>query len=381
MNDFFINRTIESRIRKEIEANKVTMIIGARRVGKSILLKVLMQDILKNEIIFLNGEDVNDQQLLQERSVSNYTRLLINKKYLIIDEAQKIEDIGLKLKLIVDNIPDIFVIVTGSSIFDLGLKMGEPLVGRKKTYQLFPIAQMELNKYEDLKTISENLPLRLIYGAYPELVQIPDLKKKENYLYELVNDYLLKDILEFDGIRNSKKIYSLLKLIAFQIGKEVSIPELSNSIDLSKATVEKYLNMISKVFVLLEVKSFSKNHRKEISKMSKWYFLDNGIRNALIRNFNLLNFRNDTGELWENYLVSERIKFLNYNNNNTSFYFWRTYDHQEIDWIEEYNSNLAAYEFKWNPLKKVKCPGGWQANYSSAEFNLITQNNYLDFIT
>lgn len=380
MDKNFINRILLSKINEELIPNKVTIILGPRRVGKSELLKVLIKDFPINELLLLNGEDLNDIQLLQERTVSHFTRLLQNKKYLIIDEAQKIEDIGLKLKLIVDNIPDKYIIVTGSSVFDLNNKMGEPLVGRKKTYLLFPLSQMEFNNYEDLKKTNDNLSLRLIFGAYPELEHIPDIKQKENYLYELVNDYLLKDILEFDGIRNSKKIHNLLKLIAFQIGKEVSIPELSNNVDLSKATVEKYLDLISKVFVIQEVNAFSKNHRKEIAKSSKWYFIDNGIRNALIRNFNMLNYRNDIGELWENYLVSERIKYLSYNNENTNYHFWRTYDHQEIDWVEEQNNELAAYEFKWNPLKKVKCPGGWQANYPDAEFSMISRLNYLDFI-
>jgi len=380
MDKNFINRFLLSKINEELIPNKVTIILGPRRVGKSELLKVLIKDFPINEVLLLNGEDLNDIQLLQERTVSHFTRLLQNKKYLIIDEAQKIEDIGLKLKLIVDNIPDKYIIVTGSSVFDLNNKMGEPLVGRKKTYLLFPLSQMEFNNYEDLKKTNDNLSLRLIFGAYPELEHIPDIKQKENYLYELVNDYLLKDILEFDGIRNSKKIHNLLKLIAFQIGKEVSIPELSNNVDLSKATVEKYLDLISKVFVIQEVNAFSKNHRKEIAKSSKWYFIDNGIRNALIRNFNMLNYRNDIGELWENYLVSERIKYLSFNNENTGFHFWRTYDHQEIDWVEEQNNELAAYKFKWNPLKKVKCPGGWQANYPDAEFSMISRLNYLDFI-
>lgn len=380
MNEIFINRVLLSRIKKEIVPNKVSIILGPRRVGKSELLKVFIKELPESEVLLLNGDDLNDIQLLQERSVSHYSRLMQNKRYLVIDEAQKIEDIGLKLKLIVDNISDKYIIVTGSSVFDLSNKMGEPLVGRKKTYRLFPLAQMEFSNYEDLKKTNENLSLRLIFGAYPELEHIPDIKHKENYLIELVNDYLLKDILEFDGIRNSKKMHNLLKLVAYQIGKEVSIPELSRSVDLTKATVEKYLDLISKVFVLQEVKAFSRNHRKEIAKSSKWYFTDNGIRNALIRNFSSLNFRNDIGELWENYLVSERLKYLSYNNENTGFHFWRTYDHQEIDWVEEQNNELAAYEFKWNPLKKVKCPRGWQASYPDAEFSMISRLNYLEFI-
>jgi predicted AAA+ superfamily ATPase len=319
--------------------------------------------------------------VLAQRTSSNYQRLLQNKTLLAIDEAQTIPDIGQKLKFIVDEFPHIKVIATGSSVFDLTQKMGEPLVGRQKTIHLFPIAQLEFKQYENLLDTKENLEQRLIFGSYPELEKIVDWDEKSEYLNGIVNDYLLRDILAFNNIRKANKILDLLRLIALQVGKEVSLDELANGLQgISRNTIESYLDLLEKVFVIYKVGGFSRNMRKEVNKSNRWYFFDNGIRNAVIRNFATLNFRMDKGELWENYLMTERLKFNSYANYKAKRYFWRTYDQQEIDLIEEWNGQLAAFEFKWNTKKNSKAPAGWSRNYPKAKFSTINPNNYLDFI-
>jgi predicted AAA+ superfamily ATPase len=301
-------------------------LIGPRRVGKTVFIKDFVAGLPQDKCLVLNGDDVLDMALLKERSVPNYKRLLDGKEYLIIDEAQHIPDIGMILKLIVDGIDGINVIASGSSAFELYHQVGEPLVGRKSTLHLYPLAQMEIAKSEDFRTTLTNREERLIFGGYPELSQHPDWKDKEAYLNEVMNDYLLKDILIYDGLRNSDKLFSLLKLIAFQVGKEVSLDELGRQLGMSKNTVERYLDLLAKVFVVYKVTGYSKNLRKEVSKSSRWYFYDNGIRNAIIQNFNRLDMRSDVGELWENYLASERLKYQSYHQMNCNNYFWRTYD-------------------------------------------------------
>lgn len=373
-------RALLTEFKKKVVPNKVLILLGARRVGKTKLIKDYIKSEIKNKYLELNGEDVNDAALLQERSVANYRRLLSGVDVLVIDEAQHIPDIGLILKLIVDTIDGIKVIVTGSSMFDLSNNLGEPLVGRKNTLYLFPLAQIEFSEVENYKQTTENLEQRLIFGAYPELEKYPDWTEKQDYLYEIVSSYLLKDILIFDGIKNSEKIYNLLRLIAFQVGKEVSLQELGNQIQLSKNTVERYLDLLSKVFVLFKVEGFSRNLRKEITKTSRWYFCDNGIRNALINNFNRISLRNDIGDLWENYLASERVKKQHYRKMRVRNYFWRTYDQQELDWLEEKPDTLSGFEFKWNENKKPKIPVAFAKAYPDATFEVITKNNYLEFI-
>jgi predicted AAA+ superfamily ATPase len=301
-------------------------------------------------------------------------------KYLIIDEAQNIPEIGLKLKLMVDELPHVAIIVTGSSMFELSNKLGEPLVGRSFVIQLFPLAQLEFNAHENLIETDARLQQRMVLGSYPELIHLNTEEDKIDYLEGIVNSYLLKDILAFQGIKKSDKILDLLRLVAFQIGSEVSIDELASNLKgISRNTIETYLELLTKVFVIYPVQGFSRNLRKEIRKSNRWYFYDNGIRNALIRNYNALNLRNDTGQLWENYLMAERMKVNAYLKRRVNTYFWRTYDQQEIDLVEESGSTLVAYEFKWNKTK-VKVPSAWKNNYAEAKFILVNQENYLDFI-
>ena len=376
----FFKRALQDKIIKQLKPNKVVVLIGARRTGKTMLLK----EILKQQPDFslvLNGEDAGTQLVLKDRTIENYKRLLGNKKLLVIDEAQKIPDIGNILKLIADEIKGLKIIVSGSSMFDLNNQLGEPLTGRKITFQLFPAAQMELSDTENLVQTKNKLEERLIYGSYPELLQYTSGEEKAEYLKELVNSYLLKDILAFDNIRNSAKLLDLLRLLAFQTGSEVSLEELGKQLQISKNTVERYMDLLSKVFIIYRVQGFSRNLRKEITKSSKWYFYDNGIRNTLVANLNPLSLRDDKGLLWENYLLSERIKYQAYTGMLVNNYFWRTYQQQEIDWVEERGGKLYAYEIKWKADKKITAPSAWADNYPKTSFEVITSADYLNWIS
>lgn len=377
----YYKRAVLSEFHKKVLPNKVLILLGARRVGKTDLIKNYLKSIPTETYLQLNGEDKNNVNLLKERSVSNYKRLLANVNLLVIDEAQNIPDIGMILKLIVDSIEGIKIIATGSSVFDLSNNLGEPLVGRKNTIYLFPLSQIEFSEKENYKQTIENLEQRLLFGSYPELEQYVDWESKEDYIAEIINSYLLKDILIFEGIKHSNKVYDLLRLIAFQIGQEVSLLELATQLQISKNTVANYLDLLAKVFVLFKVEGFSRNLRKEVVKSSRWYFYDNGIRNGIINNFSKMENRNDIGGLWENYLASERIKKQHYQKIRNNNYFWRTYDQQELDWLEEKGDNLAGFEFKWNENRKVKIPTAFAKAYPEATFEVINKQNYLEFIT
>ncbi len=373
-----VKRLLEKRIAEKIEPNKVVLIFGARRVGKTFLMREIVKNF-KGKILFLNGEDYDALALLNERSISNYRRLLEGIDLLAIDEAQSIPDIGSKLKLIIDEVVGVRVIASGSSSFDLLNKAGEPLVGRGIMYHLTPFSQKELLSIENRLETRQNLESRLLYGCYPEVVSLSSFEQKGDYLKDIVSAYLLKDILSIDGLKNSAKMKDLLRLIAFQMGNEVSYDELGKQLGMSKNTVEKYLDLLSKVFVVYRLGAFSRNLRKEVTKAGKWYFYDNGIRNAIIGNFNPLSLRQDVGALWENYLISERIK-ANYNDGaGKEFYFWRTYDRQEIDLIEESSDSINALEFKWSE-KKAVMPEVFKEAYPNSHFNSVNKNNYLEFI-
>jgi len=370
----YIDREILPAVLKKLQPNKVVVISGARRTGKTVLLKEIIKST-DQPFLLLNGEDFNTSILLSTRSVENYRQLLGSRKYLFIDEAQKIPEIGSILKLMVDELPGLRIAVTGSSAFDLGNLTGEPLTGRKHTFSLFPLSEREFRQTESIKDQPDILKQRLVFGSYPELVNLEDSSDKKDYLNELVNSFLLKDILAYEGIRQSGKIFNLLRLLAFQLGNEVSYNELGKSLALSKNTIEKYLDLLSKVFVIHKLEGFSRNLRKEVTKSPKWYFYDNGIRNAIIASYQPVEMRNDNGQLWENYIIGERIKFQHFKHQLTNNYFWRTYDRQEIDWIEENDGNINGYEFKWSETR-VKAPGAWGKAYPEAGFTLINKENY-----
>jgi len=376
----YIKRAIREQVLSKLQPNKVLVLLGARRTGKTVFLKKFLSEDVSEPYLFLNGEDMAVQTNLSKRTVENYRLLLGDYRLLIIDEAQKIDEIGLILKLMIDNIEGLKIIATGSSVFDISNKLGEPLTGRKYSIHIFPFAQLEFAQYENIIETRSRLEERLIYGSYPELIHVQGTEQKKDYLRELVNSYLLRDILEFEGVRNSEKMYALLRLIAFQIGKEVSLEELGKQLALSRNTVEKYLDLLSKVFIIYKLPGFSRNLRSEITKTSRWYFVDNGIRNTLINNFNTIALRNDIGELWENYLLSERIKFQYYKGQLANNFFWRTYEQKEIDWIEEKDGKLCAYEVKWSTAKNIKAPQSWVKAYPDSSFTVIDPENYLSWI-
>jgi predicted AAA+ superfamily ATPase len=374
-----INRIVEREILKYLQPNKVIVIMGARRTGKTYLINQITRK-LTDPCLILNAEDFSVREILKRRSAQHYRNLLGDKKILIIDEAHQIPEIGQILKLMVDEIKGLKIIITGSSAFDISGLTGGPLTGRKYTFQLFPFSEIELSQVEDYLLKHDKMRQRLVFGNYPELIHIESHEGKSKYLIELVDSYLIKDILTFENIRNANKILQLLRLISYQVGSEVSFQELGNSLSLSKNTVERYLDLLTKVFVLYRLEGFSRNLRKEITKSTKWYFLDNGIRNTIIGNLNPLETRNDTGFLWENYVISERIKYQKNNGILVNNYFWRTYDQQELDWVEERGGKLFGYEMKWHP-GKIKVPVSWKKAYPGAGFEIITPQSYLQWLS
>jgi predicted AAA+ superfamily ATPase len=373
-----ITRDLKQKIVNYLQPNKVVMIFGARRVGKTMLMNQITEQFEGKKLI-MNGEDYDSLVLLENRSISNYRNLLEGVDLLVIDEAQHIPEIGAKLKLMVDEIKGIKIMVSGSSSFDLFNKSGEPLVGRGTQFHLTTFSQSEISQTENRLQTQQNLETRLIYGSYPEVALMSSNEQRKEYLKNIVNSYLLKDILMVDGIKNASKMKELLQLISLQAGSEVSYEELGTRLGMSKNTVEKYLDLLSKTFIIFRLGAFSRNLRKEVTKAGKWFFYDTGIRNALIGAFNSLTMRQDIGSLWENYLISERVKKNLNTNVNKDLYFWRTYDGQEIDLIEISGDEVAAYEFKWGE-KQPKIPFAFSQNYPQAKFQVVNRNNYLEFI-
>ena len=375
---FYLVRDLSDIILKKLKPNKVVIVFGARRVGKTLLVKEILAKV-NEPVLILNGEDINVHDKLAIRSVENYKQILGTYKLLYIDEAQKIPEIEEKLKLMIDEIDGLKIIISGSSSFDIHKDAGEPLTGRKYTFNLYTFSENEYNQIENSISKIDRMSERLVFGNYPELLHLPDRDDKIDYLNEMISSYLLKDILVYEHIKNSQKIFNLLRLVAFQIGGEVSLQELGKQLGISKNTVEKYLDLLNKVFILHKVEGFSRNLRKEITKNSRWYFLDNGIRNAVIANFNPVHARNDIGSLWENYMISERLKYQSYKRISSNNYFWRTYEQQEIDWVEERDGSLFGYEFKWKE-DKFKIPTQWKSAYPGASVELINVNNFNEWL-
>jgi len=363
------------------ENNKVLVILGPRRAGKTTLINEFLKTT-KLKYKLESGDNLKIQETLSSQNFDKILSFCEGYELIIIDEAQNIPNIGMGLKIIIDNLPNIKVITTGSSSFELANQVGEPLVGRKKTLFLFPFAQLELKNIYNKFELQEKLEEFLIFGNYPEIFTLKNKQQKISNLLELTNSYLLKDILSLENIQKPKQLLKLLKLLAFQVGSEVSCNELSNQLDLDLKTVQRYLDLLEKTFVIKSLSGFSRNLRKEVTKKEKYYFYDLGIRNAIINNFNDLETRNDIGSLWENFIFIERMKFNNYTNNFVNTYFWRTYDKKEIDLIEEKDGELFAYEFKWNAKQKnkIKIPQEFLDTYNNSSFQVIDKNNYLDFL-
>ena len=362
-----------------VQPGKVIVIYGARRVGKTTLLRKFVENLDREAVLFVNGDDISARQFLESQSIENLKDFVGRHQYLIVDEAQYVRNIGLNLKLIVDHIPGINVIASGSSSFDLAQNIGEPLTGRRFVLKLYPLAQMEISGLEKPHETAANLETRLIYGSYPEVVTLRDNKLREEYLRELVASYLFKDILALEGIRYSDKLVRLLQLLAFQIGNEVSLAEIGRQLAMSKNTVERYLDLLEKVFVIFRLTGFSRNLRKEVTKSHRYFFFDAGIRNAVVGMFNPLNLRDDTGKIWENYIISEFQKHREYQRLSSRFYFWRTYDRKEIDLIEEQAGKLSGYEIKWKRVR-ARVPKDWHEFYPDASLEVIHRENYLNYI-
>jgi predicted AAA+ superfamily ATPase len=373
----FIERIYQ--LQKLIKPNKVLVLYGARRVGKTTLLKeFLAKARLKYK--FESGDNIRIQQLFVSKDLKNIVEFAEGYDLIVLDEAQQVPEIGTGLKILVDNVKGIYVIATGSSSFDLAGAVGEPLTGRKRTFILYPFSQKELlslhNKYE----LKENLEDFLIFGTYPEVVMSKSKKEKVEAIEEIVNSYLLKDILAFDRVKSPKVLLDLLKLLSFQVGNLVSLNELAGQLKIDVKTVDRYLDLLEKAFVIKKVTGYSRNLRKEITSKAKYYFIDNGIRNGIIRNYNSLDYRNDMGCLWENFIVMERIKKHTYSMGvPVSYYFWRTHDGKEIDFVEERGGKLYGHEMKWSN-RRTKIPEEWLRTYKNAQIKVINRENYLNYV-
>ena len=367
-----IHRTLEDNIRPLLSGNKAIIIIGARQVGKSTLLNQLLGD--NKNTLWMNGDDTDIQDLFKNMSSTRLRALIGNSKYVVIDEAQRIPDIGIRLKLITDQIPSVQVIATGSSSFELTSKVNEPLTGRKREFKMFPLTFGEMTKNTSLLDELRMIPHRLVYGYYPEVVCNQGDEKA--ILKELSDSYLYKDILALDNINKPDKLTRLLKALALQIGSQVSYNEIGNLIGLDSKTVEKYVDMLEKAFIIFRLGSFSRNLRNELKASRKIYFWDLGIRNAVIGNLAQIENRNDVGELWENFAISERLKLNIYRNSFAQSWFWRTQQQKEIDYIEEEDADIKAFEFKWNERKaNVKCPESFSTAYPNVKYVVITPKN------
>jgi predicted AAA+ superfamily ATPase len=357
---------------------RVLIMYGPRRTGKTTLLQSYLKNCGKRYLLE-NGENIQFSELLSSHDLSRIRTALEGYELLAIDEAQAIPGIGLSLKLIIDHIPECSVIVTGSSSFSLSQQTGEPLTGRKRTITLFPLAQLELKHHLTNYELQHKLEDFLIFGSYPEVVSAQTKGQKIEILQELVNSYLLKDILTYDNLRSSRSLVQLLKLLAFQVGSEVSLNELSRRLKIDVKTVARYIDLLEKTFVIRAVTGFSRNLRKEVTSKAKYYFLDTGIRNGIISQFGPLETRDDQGALFENFLIAERLKKQEYTAFYGNMHFWRTYDQQEIDLVEVIDGNIDAFEFKWGK-KRPKAPKAFREAYQQATYSVISKDNYLDFV-
>lgn len=374
----WFNRYYEEHFERHLKAGKVFVIYGLRRTGKTSLIQKFLSGF-DGKYFLGTGEDMALREIFASQQLRRITSAFTGYDLVVIDEAQHIPNIGLGLKMLVDHVPSVKVIASGSSSFDLSNKLGEPLTGRQKIATLYPLSVIELKKQFGAMEILQSLDDYLVFGTFPETLQLKSRIEKIEYLTTLRDSYLLKDLLVLENVKNAAMLTDLLKLLAFQIGGEVSLNELSNTLGISKVTVNRYLDLLEKAFIIKRIRGFSRNLRKEIAKTQRYYFLDNGIRNALINNFNNPESRNDMGMLWENFLLCERLKTNAYNRRYPNYYFWRTYDRQEIDLIEESGGSLYGYEFKWGD-KKVRPPKLWLETYNNASFQVINKDTFLDFL-
>ena len=371
-----IKRCIEASIQNDFNRKKVIILLGARQVGKTTLLEGLRREGQK--ILSLNCDDLDDILLIEEKTTTELRALLSSYNMVFIDEAQRVKNIGLTLKKIGDLKLDTDVIVTGSSSLDLSSEINEPATGRLIEYKLFPFSLMELANETSEREEQRMLEQRLIYGMYPEVVTFPGDAKRT--LMTLTNNYLYKDLFSYKGLKKPDVLQKLVRALALQLGSEVSYNELSNLLGVDKETVENYINLLEKCFVVFRLDSFSRNLRNEIKKGKKVYFYDKGIRNAVLSNFAPASLRNDMGALWENLMVSERVKRNIYTSSYAQLYFWSTHDQKEIDLVEEEDGLLRTYEFKWNGKVKAKQPVSFTSAYPNSSFDVISPENFWEFV-
>jgi uncharacterized protein len=373
-----IPRAIEDSITERLrDSNKVVVLYGPRQVGKTTLCREILAD-WPGRVLEISADEPRYIDVLSSRDSVKLKSLVAGYDLLFIDEAQRVPDIGINLKILHDQIPELRVLATGSSSFDLANRIQEPLTGRAWTYKLFPIAMLELSSLFNRFELDSQIEERLVYGSYPEVFSIADRAGKEDYLYEIGNAYLYKDILELASIRNSSKIRDLLRMLAYQVGSEVSRSELATALGMGKDTIGSYMDLLEKSFVIFRLSGFSRNLRKEISRNDKVYFYDLGIRNMILDNFKPVDQRDDVGALWENSLIVERMKKLAYSQTHAQSHFWRTYTGAELDYVEQREGRLFGYEFKWG-ARTAKRPAAWSQTYPGSGFELVNRTNYLDF--
>jgi predicted AAA+ superfamily ATPase len=372
-----IPRFVHNSIEKELFKGKMIIVTGSRQVGKTTLLENLRKTH-NQKVLWLNCDEPDIRLLLQDATSTQLKELTGEHKLVFIDEAQRVKNIGLTLKLWVDNLKHVQVIATGSSALELANELNEPLTGRKREYQLFPISTMEMVQHTSHMEENRLLEQRLIYGFYPDIINFPD--KAQINLMELADNYLYKDLLSLESVRKPALLEKIIRALALQIGNEVSFSELAQLVGADHKTIEHYVQLLEKCFVVFQLPAFSRNLRNEIKKGRKIYFFDNGIRNAVIKNFNPLTLRQDIGALWENYLMSERKKANAYQQRFVNAYFWRTHAQQEIDYIEESGGVITAMEFKWNAGAKVKFSDAFNKAYPHSIYTTITKENYMEFV-
>lgn len=378
-----IKRQLQEVIEKRMFRGKVIVLVGARQVGKSTLFRQILASGqlqgLREEVLTLDCDDPRVRAMLEQANVAELRQLVAGYRVVMIDEAQRVSGIGLTLKMLIDHFPDVQLLVTGSSSFLLHDKLNEPLTGRKFEYHLYPVSTQELYHDGGLLRVQQTLESRLIYGSYPDVINNAD--DRHTILMNLSGSYLYQDLLSMEGVRKPVLLEKLLVALALQVGSEVSYNELAQTVGTDSKTVEKYVDLLEKCYVVFRLSALSRNMRTELKKGKKIYFYDNGIRNALIQNLNPLNLRQDTGALWENFFISERLKYNHYNGRYVNAYFWRTTQQQEIDYIEEADGSMSAFEMKWNSKKaRAALPASFLKAYSVKETAVITPDNYLDWV-
>ena len=371
-----IKRKLEEVLENKLFTGKALILVGARQVGKTSLLQQMLAN--RSDCLWLNGDELDVQQMFENTSADRLRAQFGIHKIVVVDEAQRIKDIGLRLKLITDQMKDIQLVATGSSAFELANEVNEPLTGRKWQYQMFPLSFAEMVEHHGLIKEKRLLPHRLVYGYYPDVVTHEGSEKQ--VLRQLTDAYLYKDILAWENIKHPDKLLTLLRALSYQVGSQVSYNELGKTCSMDAKTVEKYIQLLEQCFVIFRMPSFARNLRNELKSSRKIYFYDNGIRNALIANFNQPEMRQDVGQLWENFVVSERMKKVSYNEMWVNSYFWRTKQQQEIDYLEESDGKLLACEIKWNPKVKAKLPTSFMETYPNTEFVVVNRDNVECFI-